>query len=410
MCLDFRAFRPVRSEVECFGCRPRITDKACDIEHSRERVGLSSSHHPLWIRDRILHARRQAQMTLPTVSQTNQQDQTRPQGHPNQQVQTHQQAQAQRQVHPQQQTQVNHQVQNDHQDHHTLPDDNAGGTDEQDQMDVDGGDDPDIGVDDDDNEEEDEDMDSYDGEMSPTSAESENLLDPTQTNAEQPNSLLHGEDFRRMSDLTGIESVSPHEQHPGHDLALPEKVPFLILWASDHNLALFGPRFDQPATIMINALQQNIPESGLALGIENYDRLNMGAQIPELGIVIIASQIGRVAVLSLNTRKTCKGSKRARYNAFRVDWFLPFKSQEDELLRPIAAPLLGIAVSPIQGQQHRPKSPGDGISDGLASSSSRAGTSSRRYRLMLTYYDHTVLSYELGRSGDWVDDGEVLIF
>jgi len=393
MCLDFRAFRPVRSEVECFGCRPRIFDKACDIEHSRERVGLSSPLHPLWIRDRILTERRQAQMALPTVSQ----------------AQTHLQAQTHQQAQPQQHAQVNHQVQNGHQDHGTAPNGNAGETHEQDEMDVDEEEDHDLGMDDDDNDDGEED-DSYDGEMSPTSAESENLLDPSQTNAEHPNSLLHGEDFRRFSELTGIESISPYEQHSGHDLALPEKVPFLILWASDHNLALFGPRFDQPATIMINALEQKIPESGRALGIDNFDRLNMSVQVPELGIVIIASQIGRVAVLSLNTRKTFKGSKRARYNAFRVDWFLPFKSQEDELLRPIAAPLLGIAVSPIQGQLLRPKIPSDGTSDGAASSSSRAGSSSRRYRLMLTYHDQTVLSYELGRSDDGVDDGEVLIF
>ncbi|MCJ1247841.1 hypothetical protein MMC30_005056 [Trapelia coarctata] len=383
LCLDFRAFRPVRSEVECFGCRPRIFDKACDIEHSRG----------------VLSVRREAERVL--------------QNHNSQQEQNHQQDQNNQQDQDSQEVQNNHQSENDHQgqnsihDHSATQDDNTGEMDEEDQMDVQDENDQDIDMDGYEYDDE-EDFDSFEGEMSPTSALSDNLLDPNQTNAENPNSLLHGADFRRISELSGIDSVSRQEQHDDHNVALPQKVPFLILWASDHNLALFGPRFDQPATIMINALQQVIPESSGAM--ERLDRLNMSAQIPELGIIIIASYIGRVAVLSLNTRKMFKGSKRSKYCAFRVDWFLPFKSQEDELLRPIGAPLLGIAVSPIQGQQPRPRLLGDGTADGFASRSPRAGSSSRRYRLMLTYWDQTVLSYELGRSGDGVDDGEVLIF
>lgn len=405
MCLDFRAFRTVRSEVECFGCRPRISDKACDIEHCRERVGGSSPYHPSWIQDRVRRAHQEAQRAL--QNQIDQQEQNHQHGHTNQHGQDTQEGQSNQPGHDNHQSQNTHHGQDSTQDHSTAQDDNAGEPSEQDQTDVHEENDQDIDMDDNEDDGE-EDYDSFDEEMSPTSAPSDNLLDRNPTNADHPNSLLHGADFRRISELSGIDSVSRQEQHDDHNVTLPERVPFLILWASDHNLALFGPRFDKPATIMINALQQFIPES--ALDLEYFDRLNMSAQIPELGIAIIASYIGRVAVLSLNTRKTFKGSKRSRYCAFRIDWFLPFRSQEDELLRPALAPLLGIAVSPIQGQQFKPKLLGDGTSDGFASRSPRAGSCSRRYRLMLTYHDQTVLSYELGRSGEGVDDGEVLIF
>ena len=408
MCLDFRAFRPARSEVESFGCRPKVYGNTCDIEHSRECIGRSSAYHPTWLQDRLrrirdaerLHERLHNQQVL--IYQH---------GQPNQQSQTHQQNLTN------QQGQSNQQAQNGQVDHSAGQVPNPGEPDEQDQLDIDededqGSQDQDQDQDQHQDQHQDQDQDrdqndsySYEGEMSPTSVQSDDLLDPDQTSTAHADSLLHGGDFRRLSGLIGITPVSPREQHHGHDLVLPERVPFLILWASDHNLALFSPRFDQTATIMINALQQRIPMS--AGDLERFDRLNMSAQIPELGIVIIASQIGRVAVLSLTRRKR---AKRPNYCAFRVDWFLPFKSQEDNLQRPMLYPLLGIAVGPIQGQQAKPKTLGDDTPDGFASRASRAGNSSRRYRLMLTYSDQTVLSYELGRSGDGGDGAEVLIF
>ena len=407
MCLDFRAFRPVRSEIECFGCRPRIFDKACDIEHSRERVRASTPFHPAWIEDTLRReAMRMLQNQIDQQNRSHQQDQATQPALNAQRGQNNQEAQSNELSHDSHQSENIRQAQISNQDQSAAQDESTGQMNTQSQMDVHEEDNQDIDMADYADYAE-EDDDSFDNEMSPTSVLSENLLNPRETDSVHPGSLLHGGDFRRISELSGIDSVSRKAQHDDHNVALPEKVPFLILWASDHNLALFGPRFDQPATIMINALQQFLPDSAGA--IEQWDRLNMSAQIPELGIVIIASYVGRVAVLSLNTRRTLRGSKRSKYCAFRVDWFLPFKSQEDEMLRPVRAPLLGIAVSPIQGQQSRPKLLGDGTSDGFSCRSPRAGSASRRYRLMLTYYDHTVLSYELGRSGDGVDDGDVLV-
>ena len=164
--------------------------------------------------------------------------------------------------------------------------------------------------------------------------------------------------------------------------------------------------------------------------------------IPELGIVIIATQIGRCAICTL-TKKSDTGTP-----GFRVDWILPTKEQEKNGLRPQAT-LLGIAAGPVQGRQideeesssdesessfeaeelhtnHSTGSSSEGssISESnllqgrkhhLPSSRSRplpmrpnhhifpkaeswqGIENSRRYRLMLTYYDQTVLTYELWR-------------
>ncbi len=74
------------------------------------------------------------------------------------------------------------------------------------------------------------------------------------------------------------------------------------------------------------------------------DRLNLTQYIPELGIVVIGTQIGRVAVCSL-TRKGSKGPF-----GVRVEWILPFESQEKDHERPFTQ-LLGIAAGPVQGHQ-----------------------------------------------------------
>ncbi len=72
------------------------------------------------------------------------------------------------------------------------------------------------------------------------------------------------------------------------------------------------------------------------------DRLNMMQYIPELGIVVIGTQIGRVAVCTL-TKKGAEGPF-----GLRVDWILPFEFQEKTRERPLTH-LLGIAVGPVQG-------------------------------------------------------------
>ena len=112
-------------------------------------------------------------------------------------------------------------------------------------------------------------------------------------------------------------------------------------------------------------------------------------QIPSLGIVAIASQIGRVALLTMTkVKKHIDGMPSLL--GFRVEHILPFKSQEDRGERP-EVPLLGMAIGPLQGHGIENHAPGV---DGPSAVEDETET---RFRLLLIYCDHTVLSYAIGR-------------
>jgi hypothetical protein len=70
------------------------------------------------------------------------------------------------------------------------------------------------------------------------------------------------------------------------------------------------------------------------------------------------------------------------YYAFRIDWLLPTAEQEEKGERPEMM-LIGIAASPVQGMlgQWEEGKP-------------------RKWRLLLTYADHSVLSYEISSEDD----------
>ena len=255
---------------------------------------------------------------------------------------------------------------------------------------------------------------------------------------------------RRTQNVTNMEDI---------------RMPFIpTLHCSFSHLRLINvPRSRSPHLFCANLLNQDLPPELENAHESHLARLSMVQQIPELGLVIIASQLGRVAVCSLTrnvTTNTC---------GLRVDWILPTRTQERTKVRPYL-PLLGIATSPIQGRQFsRPEndsdphawaedrtiagvdttfdrrvlvlSPQPPIADSSDSDvdtsgkrrapkrkkrrrsfSSRGSSNSsqasmemrpwvkpeskedweafeegRRYRLMMTYVDMTVLTYELGR-------------
>jgi hypothetical protein len=116
------------------------------------------------------------------------------------------------------------------------------------------------------------------------------------------------------------------------------------------------------------------------------DRINMLKVIPELGLIIAGDQDGQVAILAL-TKFTQPGWTGCQ---FRLGAILPFASQY-AVVRPR---LFGMAVGPIQGQE---LDQDENESDDAKSWQHRSRQ--RRYRLILEYTDHTVLSYELGRHG-----------
>ena len=103
------------------------------------------------------------------------------------------------------------------------------------------------------------------------------------------------------------------------------------------------PKARSPHFFCANILTQDLPEAMERSNYAHLARLSMMQQIPELGIVIIASQLGRCAVCTL--------TKNVRNNAMglRVDWILPTRRQERAGDRP-SHPLLGIAVAPVQGR------------------------------------------------------------
>jgi len=134
------------------------------------------------------------------------------------------------------------------------------------------------------------------------------------------------------------------------------------------------------------ALSEPLPKSRRREFSGNPDRLYFLEQIPELGVVIIGSNDGLVAILTLTQNpeghpliKTSDlESPKKPVFGFRLDHILPFPQQEKEGLRSHQAQLLGIAASPVQGML--------GEKEGQ-----------RRWRLLLYYSDHTVLAYEIGK-------------
>lgn len=133
-------------------------------------------------------------------------------------------------------------------------------------------------------------------------------------------------------------------------------------------------------TILIQLLLTPSPPQ-----LRHFDRLNMLAVIPELSLVVAASQIGRAALITL-TRLGDEFPSAGPVVMFRLDLILPLKMHEDKH-RP-HVPLAGMAVAPLQASERVRKE----------------GRVDKRWRLILHYVDQTILSYELFRN-----EGEELI-
>lgn len=199
---------------------------------------------------------------------------------------------------------------------------------------------------------------------------------------------------------------------------------FPLLQFSETDVRFLRRPFSSPSLIFRQPLLEDSIHS-----LRLWDRFNMVQQIPELGVVVAASQKGRVGIFTL-TEVPDTGM------FFRLDNIVPFKSQESKGDRP-RRPLLGIAVGPVErhllptgdskplyqtvkfeppmrketefdnttcGQHQSAQKHKDRSSS--PSPRSPAGPSprqdqwrgleySRRYRLLLMYSDHTILHYEL---------------
>ncbi|KAF7870132.1 uncharacterized protein EAF02_009322 [Botrytis sinoallii] len=138
-----------------------------------------------------------------------------------------------------------------------------------------------------------------------------------------------------------------------------------------------------PATICTNCFEGHQTPTIFNENFHNITRINMMALIPELSLVIVASQIGRAALLTLS--KVQVDSNSDPIPTFRIECLLPPGTENTNIYSGYQgsnAPLLGLAVSPIQN--------GHGIE-------LNAGENPKRWRLIMQGYDHIVWNYELTR-------------
>ncbi|KAL1970275.1 hypothetical protein VTN77DRAFT_5435 [Rasamsonia byssochlamydoides] len=145
-----------------------------------------------------------------------------------------------------------------------------------------------------------------------------------------------------MRDTSNL-NMETEQQIQAKDLpSAPEPVcfNFPILHFSQTDIRLIPHPFaPYPSVVYGGPLRQ--PFTRTVLSIRSYDRFNMVKYIPELGVVIAATQNGRAAVITLT-------EAHRKDITFRINWMVPLASQEKYADRPLI-PLLGIAVSPVQG-------------------------------------------------------------
>ncbi|KAL3419222.1 hypothetical protein PVAG01_09444 [Phlyctema vagabunda] len=180
----------------------------------------------------------------------------------------------------------------------------------------------------------------------------------------------------KLQDL--LKSSSPSGAKADPDLAsdlLPDGS--AILRGQKWDVELIPPNDAAVPTVCRTMLK--IDQTPEMTRLHAIHRLNMTALIPELSLVVMASQAGRVALLTL-TLPDMERTRLSPQPMFRIDCILPFQGQT---IRP-PFPLLGIAVSPVP--------------DNMAQKRKESSRSApRRWRLIMHYYDHTILSYELSR-------------
>ena len=214
---------------------------------------------------------------------------------------------------------------------------------------------------------------------------------------------LLGQNFGTQETDTGHGRKNPHSIWQDQNVILP----FNLLQTCQFDLSLLQDihfstgLVDQDAelphtrVICQEALHQQLPATSYKLG--QHERLNMIAQIPELGVIAVGNQVGRVGILTITKRWLCKDEQ---YDGIEIECILPFKSQEVKGMRPRAT-LMGMAVSPIQGQERRPE-PGSAHDISAESGTNQRGPVGpcRRFRIILVYSNHTVLSYEISRPSE----------
>ncbi|EDN08629.1 predicted protein [Histoplasma mississippiense (nom. inval.)] len=113
---------------------------------------------------------------------------------------------------------------------------------------------------------------------------------------------------------------------------------FPILHFTQTSVRMFPHPFAKKSTVILrDALTQDL--INIPLDLDMVDRFNIVHQIPELGIVLAASQKGRVGIFSL--------TEYPDGMAFRLDHVIPSESQERQRARPFVQ-LAGMAIGPVE--------------------------------------------------------------
>ena len=186
------------------------------------------------------------------------------------------------------------------------------------------------------------------------------------------------------------------EKQPRSFPPCSKDIPFTIFHTGVDTVNLLKYPFESVSATCIGPCHQHIPRSHL----DRMNRLNMVHHVADLGIVIAATQRGRAAIFTLTRMTTHSNGKVKERYAMRLDWVLPFASQEGRGERPHSS-LLGIAVAPVQGRELEKKDSWERLDE--------SGRTAGRWRLLLTYQDNTVLSYELWRGGGLEGQEEELL-
>lgn len=219
-------------------------------------------------------------------------------------------------------------------------------------------------------------------------------------------------------------SAHPPPQLPPPHLVRSANLPQSFIFStSEHNVRLLDAPCLENMVVCHHALHSR--PSRVLFG--HVDRLNMISVIPELSMVVVANQIGRVAIFRLTQNE-------AGY-MMRLDESLPQEQSDGNLSNDGSqpcAPLLGMAVGPVQGREFggyrnhrenmstiREADPNDASWEWRNSGNKKGVWRSlekrRRYRLILVYSDGSILSYELGGMPDsevsicTVDGGYVMV-
>ncbi|KAI5289394.1 hypothetical protein KEM54_003937 [Ascosphaera aggregata] len=206
------------------------------------------------------------------------------------------------------------------------------------------------------------------------------------------NYLAQYSNFHYCPDFIDLPLVmkTPAKVHWENDFNLPNcYINFPIVTFSEQEVKLLrGPFSIQPCTTYDNPSYSQV--NGMPAISRNWERFNLYEQIPELGLVIAASQRGRVCIFTM-TDVPAEGP------SLRLDHVLPRRTER------VYGPLLGIATGPVASQLDCPDNervnvPGEAIKNNWEN----IRHPYRRYRLLIYYMDQTILHYDL--SYKWPED------